>query len=228
VSAEGVLERPGPRRSDAGYPGELIGRRIEHTAHGPEAGEERAGAHDRDARHRGERRLGDGGRVSGLRTLGVRGSSRRGAGPLASDGQTVEPSGRVVAALGPQQDDPQFGGREARAAHGIRVQRASVEPHPLDEEVGNRAGGLQRPELRPEPPLQNGCVKIEDALPLDDAASADVVVAGGEARDLDDCPEPLERSRQAAGPLATSTTIIGAAPTPDRARGVRGSAPQVI
>jgi hypothetical protein len=101
----------------------------------------------------------------------------------------MEPERRVSLVARAQQRDPLVDRREAGSANRVRRQRPPVDVRARDEQVRERAGGAQARELRPEVALRDRRVEVEDALALDERAGADGVVAGRQARRLDDRAE---------------------------------------
>ena len=76
-----------------------------------------------------------------------------------------------------EQRDALVDHRQACAAYGVRVERATVDVCAFEQQVRKRAGGSQLAELRPETSLEHSPVKIEDAFPLNEGVRPDGVIA---------------------------------------------------
>lgn len=153
---------------------------------------------DGDARHCSQDCLGGwvtNGRFGALR---VQRSLCRGFVALTPNREPVKPAGAITLMIAADECNAEVDRGETGASNRVRMERPAIEICALDEKVRERARVTELPDLRPEVPLRDGAVEVENALPLDDRVHSDEVVAGDEGRAFDDSAKILEQQRDAA------------------------------
>jgi hypothetical protein len=174
---ERFLERPDALGTDARHGQPFIPVRGENSGDASEVRKKCASRGGRDSGHGREQCFRSGSSGLGLWPLCVRGTIRCGLDALAADRETMNSAGRVALMIATEKSDALVDHRQARAAYGVRVERATVDVCAFEQQVRKRAGGSQLAELRPETSLKHSPVKIEDAFPLNEGVRPDGVVA---------------------------------------------------
>lgn len=111
---------------------------------------------------------------------------------LSTHRHAVEPGRAVSLMIASENADPLVEHGKVCAADGFDMQWAPAEIGPLDEEIRTTARRPKLPDLPPEASSHNRNVQVEDALPFNENALPDHVVAGVEEPELHRRPELLE------------------------------------
>lgn len=185
----------------------LVRLREENVSKRTELLKQLPSCHGRYAGRSSERALGRRIVCVTLSALGVRWTIDVSNPTTPADCNSCDPARRVRSVPGMDNGYAKLVDRDQEAADGLRVQRACVQRRTFHQQVGPWCVPSEPSNLCPQPPSDQGQMKIRHRLAFDQGEVVDRVVARGQGLDLH---LPSQVTRASGTPLRrswTSTTI---------------------